>query len=640
MMETDTHKAFSNFMKTTGFTDTNNVPKKVDNPPLSQGQSTPGFVSHYNKSNPSNTPVVPGQIGPKSPSGQVTPYNGLIPGHLPQKNQLNHALIDQNEPYPNSDLLGKVPFTDRQPSRIQDWRATGIGPESDRISPGNIAESPPEQGRLQPPFTGNFKYVKKDFDGPMPQPSKVEKMLAGNYLYAIYVFGAATMLSTGIWARTSGEMWGVVALLCAAITISMWLKNKKEGQTGAKENFNVDHNQLKYDAKPSIVGETDTSAKQIYRPRKNNEPDPNPYPKPLDSQTDTQTRLDAQGMNQSNVEGPRNDYWYKRGPTPENRARVKNKDLMRNAKQYNMNERDLEEYMARLDGEAPDQFYQAHPYMPFSANWEHRQTIDDTDTIHGIAGEPGTYNRKWAYRDPKIQQAGAKTMHTKDPPPGSNVYLNKVHPWMEPKNQVYSKPFDIDEYTEFMSGNSATGGGSMHQTKVTTMDAGRVAAGRQEEDAYYQNMYGTKPKDPDDLPPGLEPIPTSREGIGQRMKDQKKKRAMQVANQTDRQMNYVRDAQGYGYTVVPPHPNAPVQVPPTQYTNNPPYSIKYSAPNQMPSPDVRPRPVPDMIATAPEPAPVSLKEKTEKEFASAFASTTPDDDIIQEAISAAGRARR
>jgi hypothetical protein len=636
MMETDTIKAYDNFMKTTGFSNSNKVPKEADMPPMSQGKSVQQFSSHYDRSNPSAQPTVPGQVGQMVPNGEITPNNGLVPGRMPLKDQLNPTLVSQHDPYPTSDLLGKVPFTAGRPATRQDWRATNLGPESDRNAPGDIALSPPDQGRLTPPFTGEYDVVAKLPDGPFPKPSKWEKMIAGNYIYAVYIFGAATIVAAGMWAREKGEMWAIVALVCGAITASMMAKNKTENNTASKErrseNLSVDRDQVKYDSNPE-VGPTDTSLKQVYRPRKDSEPDPNPYPKPLDSQTDTNARLAAQGLDQSNVEGPRSDYWYKRGPTPANRKRVTDKNLMRSAKQYNMNERDLAEYMARLDGEAPDQFYQAHPYMPFSANWEHRQNIADTDTIHGITTEPGSFNRKWAYRDPKIQHAGAKTMHTKEPPPGSDLYLDKVHPWMEPKDQVYSKPFDADQYTEFMSGDvGSSSRHGLHETKVSAQDAGRISSGRQQEDEYYRNMYGAAHKDPDDLPPGLEPVPTSRDSIGKQMLERKQKNAMQMANQTDRQINYMQNAQGYGYKAVPPHPSSPQQVPPNMYENNPPYPINYAAPNQMPSPNLRPRPQRDTVATPPGPGPVSLKEKTEKEFASAFADNAPDDALIQEAI--------
>ena len=646
-------------MRTTGFDNTNRVPTVADVSPYTSGNTGPAFVKQYDDANKHGpVPEVPGQVGPTGNTGEITPNNGLVTGRMPLSDQLNPTLVHQENPYPNGDLYGKIPFVANQPPHNQDWRAVDVGPETDRKSPGKIAVSPPQQGMLQPTFTGKFQYQSKTPDGAFPKPSKIENMMTGNYMNAVYLFGAATIVSAGMWARENGEMWAIIALICAAVAAMMMTKHGKEQDghenynVGKNEKLSVDRRQLRYHADPSMQ-DVDTSRKQVFRPRTDSEPDPNPYPKPLDAMTDTNVRLAAQGLNQSNVEGPRGDYWYKRGPTPENRQRVRDKDLMRSAKQFNMNERELEEYMARLDGEMPDQFYQAHPYMPVAPFWDHRQQIDDDTRIHGIATEPGAYNRKWTYRDPKIQQGGARTMHTKEPPPGSDVYFDKVHPWMEPKDQIYSQPFDADEYTEFMTGNrSGVGAGSssakdLHgNNRLSSNDIGKVANARQAEDEYYRNMYGVSQKSPDDLPAELEPIPTSREGVGQMMQEQKKKYAMQVANQTDRQLNFMKNVQGYGYTVLPPHPQAPQMVPPTVYANNPPYPINYAPPSNMPSPNLQYPPQRDTVATAGEryvqphamaPPAKSTKERTEEEFAAAFVSSTVDDDVVNAEIKNAGK---
>ena len=101
-----------------------------------------------------------------------------------------------------------------------------------------------------------------------------------------------------------------------------------------------------------------------------------------------------------------------------------------------------------------------------------------------------------------------------------------------------------------------------------------------------------------------------------------------MANQTQRQMDYMKNVQGYGYTVVPPHPHNPAQVPPTEYANNESYPMKYSAPSRMPNPNLKEKPTTDMVATAP----LSSKEKAKAEFASAFDTTTPTDDEVSEAL--------
>ncbi len=622
-METDTQEAYDNFMSSTGFANTNRVPTMGTggrNTPLSAGKTTKGFEHHYNRSNPQAPPLVPGQLGMFSRKGKITPEDGLVPGHLPPSDQMNPTLMKQDTPYPESDLLSATkPFSVHNSQRTQDWRAVGVGPVSDRRGPGKVAKSPPNQGYLTPTFTGKYKKTYKGADGPFPRESKMEKMMAGNNMYGVYFFGVGTAVSVTAWLRDYGAMWCLVALILFALTIYSYKNHEAEmGGNSEKMAGHIDKNAITYHANHKETP-LDTSRKQVYQPRKRGMKDSSPYPKPLDSETDTATRLKAQGLDQSNVEGPRSDYWYKRGPTPGNRQRLKSDALMRSANQVNMNERELDEYMTRLDGLAPDNFYQVHPYMPFSAFWDHRQQINDPETVHGISTEPGTYGRKWFYKDPKIQQGGAKTMHTKEPPPGSLQPLDKVHPWTEPSELMYGEPFDMDQYTEFVQG---------HSTKVDKMTGGKIASSRAQEDEVIRNMYGRVDKNPDDLPLELQPVPTSREGQAAQIHARNRKYAMQMANQTDRQLHYMANVQGGAYGVAPPHPAAPRQAPPVGYGNMPPYPTKYAPPNQMPAPNLRGRPRPDMVATPP----MNAKERADKEFAAAFAPSSVDDDDVQAAI--------
>lgn len=644
-------KAYDNFMRATGFGGTNTVPQAAPNPPFSVGGSTRQFVSHSDSSNPRAVPYVPGQMGPQpgSQRGQLTPNNGLVPGHLPSNLNINPTLRQQQDALTNTNLLGQQPFVVGEPGRVQDWRATNVGPETDKRQPGHVAVSPPNQGYLMPTFTGTIHKEAKPEDGPFPivanAPSddplfktpvldateaklvqgpgydmlrKVEKMVGGNYRVAAYIFGAATLASTVAWMHY-GSAWVVATLICASITVFMLSKlNKESARGGHRENNKANAYESRH-----TMRSWDTSNKQEFRPLKEGQPDFNPYPKPLDTQSSTHTRMQAQGLLESNVEGPRSDYWYKRGPTPANRERVKTKDLMRSANMYNMNERDFDEFMARLDGEAPDQFYQAHPYMSVSPFWENRQQINDMDTVHGVSTAPGTFNRKWAYKTPRIQQAGAKTMHLKDPPPGyGDAIGSKVHPWLQPPNNVVSKPFDTDDFIEKMKGDV-----SSEILKVTSSDAGRISADRQAEDNYYRSLYGVQHKNPDDLPPELQPVPTSREGIIAQQKEREKKWAMDITNEQDRVMNYVQNVQGYGYTVLPPFPNQNKQVPPVDYIQNPPYGVEYQPPNRMPAPNLKDRPQVNMVATAG--MDVSNEKKAQNEFEDAFKSTTPDEDTIK-----------
>lgn len=660
-METGQTKAFNNFMKSTGFAGTNTVPQVKPTPPLSQGDTARQFAGHYDMSNPRFQPYAPGQMGPQpgSAKGMVTPNNGLVPGHKPTDTNLNPTLTKQLDGMTDANLIGNQPYVAGSRPEVQDWRAVNVGPESDKRRPGHVAQSIPQQGRLLPPFTGPIHKQAKTPDGPFPtvlerdtdkpkfettvldklnqkpmsgpgssSVKKLERMLAGNYKTGTYVFGAATVISTIVWMNKGNE-WSFAALLFAALT-AYCLVNERRGekQSGRVGGPNA------YASRPT-QREWDTSLSQTFQPYNTEDADFNPYPKPEDTQTGIYTRLEAQGLDQSNVEGPRSDYWYKRGPTPANRERIKTKDLMRSANMYNMNERDFDEYMARLDGEAPDQFYQAHPYMSISAFWDHHQQINDMDTMYGVSTAPGTYNRKWAYKNPRIQQAGAKTMHLKDPPPGfSHAIGSKVHPWLEPAGQVRGVPFDSDDYIENLKGEGVIDNMQM-QTKVSSSDAGRLAADRQAEEEYYRSLFGKPAKDPDDLPPALQPIKTSREGLAEQMEERKKKWAMQVANEQNRTLKYVQGVQGYGYTVVPPHPNEPRQVPPMNYAQNPPYPMKYSPPNRMPAPNLHQRPQMDMVATdGPD---VPEEKRAENEFSSAFKTTTPDEDTVKRLIQEAGK---
>lgn len=685
MNTTDTKKAYGNFMKQTGFDTTNKVPTMSAAPALSQGSTAGKFASHYDRSNPEYAPLVPGQLGMMdSPSGKVTPNKGLVPGHMPVTAQVNPLFTGQDNPYPTRDLLSKTPFTAVEPQRKQDWRAVGVGPETDRRGPGNVASSSPNQGRLAPSFTGTFKDIAVGEEAPFPEkPSrfssggggsfgsrlstKVESMVAGNCLVGVYILGAAFIICTGMWINTkseNGAAWAIGALMCAAGAVWLKLKDRQEQE---EESMQAEREEMRANTAERQTGESkrlasanqysahpqaqklDTSERQVYQPRGSGERDANPYPKPLDSQTSIETRLSAQGgLNQSNIEGPRADYWYKRGPTPANRMRVKDKDLMRSAKQVNMDARELDEYMARLDGEAPDQFVQAHPYMPLSAYWEDRQKVDDMETVHGVSSEPGAFNRKWAYRTPKSQQAGSKTMHTKSPPPGSGQAISKVHPWQEPENNVYGQPFDTDELTEYMSGHGGHGGhgghsggdpslsGNLYETKVGSADAGRVAASRQQEDAYLRDLHGTQDKNPDDLPPGLQPIRTSREGLAEQMQENRQRAATQMHNQANRQDKYMRHAQGYGQTVLPPHPSDPRIAQPVQYRNAPQQAMRQRRPNQMPAPNLRQAPMRDAVSTNPR-VPVSAKADAASIFEAAFVDTNAaDDDAIAAETSGGG----
>jgi hypothetical protein len=169
-------------------------------------------------------------------------------------------------------------------------------------------------------------------------------------------------------------------------------------------------------------------------PLRRDQPDPAPFRAPPDGPDDFASRLRAQGMSQAQIdamEGPRAGVGYQREPLPEGRAGLPPPALMRAPENMNMSADDLREFMRRMNGEMPDQFYQAHPAMTFNADWEFRSQVDDDQKRFGLAGSPGQMNRKWPMQEPRIDQAGARTSHLKDPPPGAVPPLEKVHPWLE-----------------------------------------------------------------------------------------------------------------------------------------------------------------------------------------------------------------
>lgn len=219
-------------------------------------------------------------------------------------------------------------------------------------------------------------------------------------------------------------------------------------------------------------------------PIQEDQPDINPFPKPDDPQNSKSQRDRIVGIQGDSIEGPRAKYGYQRGKvTAEDRQRLQHEELMRSAKYQNMDEGTFNEYMARLDGEAPNQFVQSHPYMPFSAEWDERSQIDDMSKRFGIGTGPGPANRKYKYKDPRIQQAGARTMHLKDPPPGSVHALgNKTHPWLEKDESGVEPPVLL-------------GAEVINHEKLTAQDTQSFTKNRLVESKQLEIPYGNMDED-------------------------------------------------------------------------------------------------------------------------------------------------
>jgi hypothetical protein len=166
-------------------------------------------------------------------------------------------------------------------------------------------------------------------------------------------------------------------------------------------------------------------------PQRRDQADASPFRPPPDQMDTFEQRLIAQGTDPDLLEGPRAGLGYRRAPLPGGRAPLAASALMRAPENSNMDEATFTEYMRQMNGEMPNQFYQAHPFYTFNANWDTRSQITDDQEHFGISSSPGQMNRKWKYKDARLQQAGARTSHLKDPPPGAVPPLDKTHPWLE-----------------------------------------------------------------------------------------------------------------------------------------------------------------------------------------------------------------
>ena len=514
-MNSDPLNAQNSFMSSTGFGQMSMMAAPpTDQPPPKITSARDAFVDvegalikQYGDAGPKETVFAPGMstshLSPYA-TEKETPLGGLVPGHLPLRDSRDQSV--KNTPFPMADRIGKTPFLRQQPMMPpQNWSAVGVGPRSDRVSPGILPVANRDQGKYL--SVASLAGLRERAEGVMSFQG---------LMYAFYVLigiGALFFARAAIQGRGMNSI-GVVMVLGAAGGAMYYAstKNKESLTSSFVEGGNI-----------RDVGR----GKQIYKPLMRHESDHKPYPRPMDYSETTLDRMRHQNTNMDNVEGPRADYGYKRGPTPGNQRRLQEGELMRTAALYNMDEREFNEYMARLDGEAPDQFYQAHAYMPFSPHWDHKQDIADTDTVHGISTAPGQAMRKSKYIDPRIQQAGAKTSHLKDPPPGSDQPLEKVHPWLQRslETQASQQPFSIDAYAQQSIFNRENGVGE----KVSKQQVADLVRMREEENLATQTAMGIVSKPTNmPLPPSLQPIATSQAGFEELKKKQQEEMSLFV----------------------------------------------------------------------------------------------------------------
>lgn len=605
----------SRFMNSTGFGAGPNVPsvspKSTAVPQRRDFQATPsdamaahtgqqpGLAAFHAQSGAdTQASRIPGTLAsaPAYPNSLVTPNQGLVPGHAPQS-------PTAKTPFPESDRLDKPPFQYGGSKKKQDWRAVGVGPKTDRRSPGQVATA------AETTMT-RFKKLKNKVVEKMGG-SKFQSMSTGGKATSIGVM-TALAAAFGFWVFPMG--FGGFVMLASSLFIGFfaalvyylgWGKEEKAlGRAAIGEGGPIQ----------------DVSREQKYQPLFRHQGEHVPYPKIDDRPASFQERMKDQGTDVGNLEGPRSHFRYKRGPTPGNQKRLENTELMRSAEMNNMDEYEFGEYMARLDGEAPDQFYQAHSYHPFAAHWDERQQINDMDTVFGISTSPGQMNRKYTYIDPRIQQGGAKTMHLKEPPPGSNQPLDKVHPWLRQREEAAtaSPPMDMDKYmmqqqqtqqqTQMpqMPQQQAPGRHPRQKmmqpliqddmnSKVDSHTVDQLARQRMNETEMFAHTHPPSPPGTDNgsLPPGLQPIPTSREGMT-KIHEERMQKFAQTQNRAG---------------MPPPHPRQPHAPYPQLYDKQAPL-YERSAARQ----------------------PVAPEDKAESEFSSAF---TTSKGVDQKTIDAA-----
>lgn len=407
---------YGDFMSSTGFSQKLGVPKT----PSRSGPKEAAFYNQYEKS----IPPPPASLGVP---GTVNGPGAFLSGQMPLRDSLGTTRY--GTPYPQSNiLLNKDGTKPIRPTQQKYWQAENVGKQSD----GEIQK---QEMRPASEFipgsspTGGFRIHSRERQDASCEKNEVLKFIAiGSGILAIFA-------GLGSAARKNYEkQFGAVALISLIVAIGTLIaysqSGKKTGGNETRDNENM----------AGYIPDTPDGRKLLMKtgfspptyPRQTDQADPIIDPKAPDPEDSVKQRYKFQGANPNQIEGPRANMGYQRSvPTPDGHPTLQSSQLMRSPGNYNMDKGTFEEYMRRMNGEAPPQVAQKQPYYTFNAEWDNRPQIDDSSTYHGIADEPGQMHRKSIYRQPKLQQAGAKRMHLKDPPPGSVMPLQKTHPWME-----------------------------------------------------------------------------------------------------------------------------------------------------------------------------------------------------------------
>lgn len=379
----------------------------------------------------------------KGPQGQLpqdipgTRSDGLVmlPGEM-------RAAPAHSKPFSTHLAVGNSNGAKVQPIGVEQkhWQATGVG-----ASMPDVEKTPAVQVVPGAPKTrGLVVEHSKDTTQPQENMSATQdKTLKTTYAAGAIFFGVVAAVSGVKYSATermpSDRSWAMVAivsLILAGVGTTLYVVENNKCNSSAGPEGQHGEAVMRVTDGMKVRGSRDTDVK-VHRPLD-------------DSPNSIRRRLQEQGTDFNTLEGPRAGYGYQRaGMTPNGtHKQITGKDLMRTAAMSNMDEKTFAEYMRRMGGEAPDQFVQRHPYYTFNAEWDNRPQINDPSTMHGIGTAPNQMQRDALYKDPRIQQAGAKTMHLKNPPPGSDHKLGKTHPWLEKNHNGEAPSFPIPDSGE------------------------------------------------------------------------------------------------------------------------------------------------------------------------------------------------
>lgn len=401
------------FMQSTGFGTKLTVPQTS---PSSTGTKEQRFIQQYQDS-------IPPPPAEKGIPGTIEGAGAFLTGRMPVNQSLSTTNFET--PYPQSNiLLNKDGTRPIRPTQQVHYQAPGIG----NVGPANESvPNPASQFIPGSKATGGFK-IKEGMEGNDKNREETYKYVSIGFAVVAVLSGlGVTMVDSRFDSKKEKGLIGVagVSTILAISFLVVYFRSGDGSGTKSPE---------------ALVGYRENGRKLLqetgfsppYYPQQRDQADREIAPNPPDAMNTMGDRMKHQGTDPNLLEGPRANVGYKRSmPTPDGHPVLPAKQLMRSPGNYNMDSGTFEEYMRRMNGEAPPQVVQSHPYYTFNAEWDHRPQIDDSDRFHGIVDEPNQMHRKAIYRQPKLQQAGAKRMHLKDPPPGSVMPLGKTHPWLE-----------------------------------------------------------------------------------------------------------------------------------------------------------------------------------------------------------------